>query len=228
MQGTAGRLAVLPEHATVLDTWLAFRLSVHDPSLQVSRLRGTGAQRLDPAASGFLDDVAALLRDAALREWEAADPAGAAVTSLPEAPAIVLTPCLGPVADLPLEASRTLLQVCLGAPDSPWGPWSAVQAVARDSAEWIGAHILLYRPAGPVLAWRGTPQVSAGDSAAMLTARALIEASEALEDHFRHPGGAGEPASTRRVSTPEAADWERYERLGKGTRSPLTWERALR
>jgi hypothetical protein len=225
-----GLVALVPADATILDRWLLHRLSLRREPPTVLRADA------DTVAGGeearrFLDEVAELLEDAALAEWTA--PVAVAGT---ERPALATVATSGVATGAaPAGAPAPLLRVRLGSPASPFGRWSAVQVIARQEPTWLGSHVLLEPSPGAAckLAWEGTPQISPGDTAAALTARALIQAASAL-DALLDRIAAGEtpdlheaPASPE-PAAPEAEDWQAYLERQKGATARLTWERALR
>ena len=118
------------------------------------------------------------------------------------------------------------------------GMWSIPWGIVEARPEWIGATVHRIDDGidtGTVF-WRGSPQISPGDTATTLFMRAHLEAVDALArvlgeyDAGRAPAAVtiapSEPSAYR--SAPGLGAWARFVWLGRGKRCASIVERAVR
>lgn len=118
------------------------------------------------------------------------------------------------------------------------GMWSIPWGIVEGRQDWIGATVHLIDEGidtGKVL-WRGSPQLAVGDTGEKLFFRSHLEATEALVRiiHEFSRGSspvaldAHQPVGSTYRTAPGLGAWLRYLYFGKGTRSRVLLETAVK
>lgn len=163
---------------------------------------------------------------------EAGDVAGLR-TTLAQAVVVTFDAAAGSV-DLPAQSAR--LRLAVGDTAAAAERWRLVWGVVSGRREYFEARIHAVDVPGAAerVVWRGTPQISPGDTGDLILFRMQIEAVQHLLRLVATYASGAVPATCAGAGetapappAPGVRAWVSYVALGRGRRARVTYERAL-